>query len=619
MSEEKIPPRLQQGIDLIRDEVSRLSDSSGVYRMLNDKGEVLYVGKAKSLKKRVINYTQVARLPLRLQRMVSETRKMEFILTRTEVEALLLEANLIKSLDPVYNVLLKDDKSYPYIHVVGGHDFPKVERFRGKPDDQGEYFGPFASGSAVYETLETLQRVFQLRNCKDADFSTRKVPCLQYHIKRCTAPCVGRVTRESYAQQVADARDFLTGKSRDVQARLQSKMMAASADQKYEAAAFYRDRIKILTQIQSRQGIDGHAVGDADMVGAVIADGRVCVQVFFFRNGQSFGNRSFFPTHTEDMGMDEILATFLAQFYRDKHIPPEILVNARPQECEVLEGALSELAGRKVGVTVPRRGARKGIMDLVVTNAQEALQRHLLQKQDDEAALAKMADLFGMDRLPERIEIYDNSHTGGSYMVGAMVVAGREGFIKKAYRKFNIRDAAASDDYGMMREVMRRRFAKVDLDHDAHFPDLLLIDGGAGQLRVVREELERLGLFDRLVVVGISKGEDRNAGREKFHMTGRTEFQLPLHDPTLQYMQRLRDEAHRFAIGSHRIRRNKSLEISVLDDVPAVGPSRKKALLLHFGSAKAVQDATIEDLAKVKGISRDLAKKIYGFFHSGTI
>lgn len=617
MTDIKIPPRLQQGIDLIRDEVSRLSDASGVYRMLNDKGVVLYVGKAKSLKKRVANYTQVARLPHRLQRMVSETRKMEFILTRTEVEALLLEANLIKTLDPVYNILMKDDKSYPYIHLSDTLGFPKVLRFRGKPDKDGDYFGPFASGYAVYETLEIIQRVFQLRNCKDTDFTTRKTPCLQYHIKRCTAPCVGRVTEEQYAQQVSDTKDFLTGKSREVQEKIQIKMMEASENKAYEQAAFYRDRIKILTSIQSRQGIDGFAVGDADMIAMTLDKGQVCIQIFFFRNGQSYGNRSFFPVHTDDVSDDEIMASFIAQFYTGKHIPPEILVNLLPYENHVLEEALAQLADRKISIAVPQRGKRKDIMGMVVQNAREALQRHLLQKQNDDLALEKIAEIFEMEKLPERIEIYDNSHTGGTNMVGGMVVAGRDGFIKKAYRKFNIREAVAADDYGMMREVMRRRFAKIE--HDENFPDLLLIDGGQGQLTVVKEELDVLGLFDKLTVVGISKGEDRNAGREKFHMAGREIFQLPLNDPTLQYLQRLRDEAHRFAIGSHRIKRNKSIEISVLDDISGIGPSRKKALIHHFGSAKAVQDATIEDISKVSGISREMAQKIYGFFHSGTI
>ncbi len=617
MTDIKIPPRLQQGIDLIRDEVSRLSDASGVYRMLNDKDVVLYVGKAKSLKKRVANYTQVARLPHRLQRMVSETRKMEFILTRTEVEALLLEANLIKTLDPVYNILLKDDKSYPYIHLSDTLGFPKVLRFRGKPDKDGDYFGPFASGYAVYETLEIIQRVFQLRNCKDTDFTTRKTPCLQYHIKRCTAPCVGRVTEEQYAQQVSDTKDFLTGKSREVQEKIQIKMMEASENKAYEQAAFYRDRIKILTSIQSRQGIDGFAVGDADMIAMTLDKGQVCIQIFFFRNGQSYGNRSFFPVHTDDVSDDEIMASFIAQFYTGKHIPPEILVNLLPYENHVLEEALAQLADRKISIAVPQRGKRKDIMGMVVQNAREALQRHLLQKQNDDLALEKIAEIFKMEKLPERIEIYDNSHTGGTNMVGGMVVAGRDGFIKKAYRKFNIREAVAADDYGMMREVMRRRFAKIE--HDENFPDLLLIDGGQGQLTVVKEELDVLGLFDKLTVVGISKGEDRNAGREKFHMAGREIFQLPLNDPTLQYLQRLRDEAHRFAIGSHRIKRNKSIEISVLDDISGIGPSRKKALIHHFGSAKAVQDATIEDISKVSGISREMAQKIYGFFHSGTI
>jgi excinuclease ABC subunit C len=617
MTDNKYPPRLQAGIELIKGEVSRLTDSSGVYRMLNEKGDVLYVGKAKSLKKRVANYTQPLRMPHRIQRMVSETMKMEFILTRTEVEALLLEANLIKTLNPIYNILLKDDKSYPYIHLSNTLGFPKALRFRGKPDKEGEYFGPFASGYAVYETLETIQRVFQLRNCKDTDFQTRKTPCLQYHIKRCTAPCVGKVSVEEYAQQVRDTQDFLTGKSREVQSRIQDKMERASQSQAYEQAAFYRDRIKILTSIQSRQGIDGYAVGDADMIALVKDKGQICIQIFFFRNGQSYGNRSFFPNHTEDILEAEIMTGLIGQFYPGKHIPPEILVNEMPHEESLLSEALGQLSGRKISIIVPQRGKRKDIMDMVITNAREALQRHLMQKQNDDEALEKITELFEMNKPPERIEIYDNSHTGGTNMVGAMVVAGPEGFIKKAYRKFNIKTAKAGDDFGMMREVMQRRFRK--LTENETLPDLLLIDGGQGQFGVVREELEVLGIFDKMTVVGISKGEDRNAGREKFHMAGREVFQLPLHDPTLQYLQRLRDEAHRFAIGTHRIKRNKSLEISVLDDIPAIGPARKKALLHHFGSAKAVQDASIEDLSKVVGISKDLAEKIYGFFHSGSI
>lgn len=612
-----LPQRLQEGINLIKDEVSRLTDSSGVYRMLNDKGDVLYVGKAKSLKKRVANYTQVARLPHRLQRMVSETRKMEFILTRTEVEALLLEANLIKTLNPYYNILLKDDKSYPYIHLNPSLGFPKVERFRGIPDKEGDYFGPFASGYAVYETIETIQRVFQLRNCKDSDFQTRKSPCLQYHIKRCTAPCIGRVGEKEYAAQVKDTRDFLTGKSREVQERFHDKMAEASAAQEYERAAFYRDRIQIMTSIQSRQGINGYAIGSADMVAMVRDKGRVCIQIFFFRNGQSYGNRAFFPVHTEDATDANIIESFLAQFYTGKHIPVDIFVNILPDNKEMLEEALGQLAERSVTIHQPQRGQRKDVMDVVVRNAQEALLRHAQEKDKDDSALEALVDLFGLEKIPTRIEIYDNSHTGGTNMVGGMVVAGPDGFMKKAYRKFNIREAGASDDYGMMREVMRRRFSKVSADEI--LPDLLLIDGGAGQLSVVHEELTALGLFDKMTVVGISKGEDRNAGREKFHMVGRDVFQLPLNHPTLHYLQKLRDEAHRFAIGSHRARRNKSIKISTLDDIPNVGPARKKALLMHFGSAKSVQDARVEDLEKVAGISRELAQKIYGFFHSGSI
>ncbi len=604
------------GVRTIREEVARLNDSAGVYRMLGESGDVLYVGKAKSLKKRVISYTRVDMLPHRLQRMVSETRKMEFIHTQTEVEALLLESNLIKSLKPKYNVLLKDDKSYPYILMTAEHDFPQIQKFRGKPDKKGQYFGPFASGQAVNETLVLLQRVFMLRNCTDSYFAARTRPCLQYHIKRCTAPCVGHVSQEKYAGQVADARAFLAGKSRDIQDRLQEQMLAASAAQDYELAATFRDRIRVLTQMQAKQRINGMALGDADLVALIMREGYVCVQVFFFRGGQSFGNRSMFPVHTEQMTVEEVMALTLAQFYEGKPVPPEIIVSDRPDDAELLENSLSQAAGHKVTITCPSRGIKKEFIDFALKNADESLQRHILTRKSDAAFLETVATMFGMDKSPERIEIYDNSHVSGTNMIGAMVVAGPEGLMKNAYRKFNIRDAAAADDYGMMREVMARRFANAKPD-DENWPDLLLIDGGLGQLGAVHEVLDEMGASEHLTIVGIAKGEDRNAGREKFFIRGNEMFQLPLHDPVLHYLQRLRDEAHRFAIGTHRTRRAMQTGVSVLDDLPGVGPKRKKALLHHFGSAKAVQDARTEDLAKVEGVSKDLAKKIYDYFHSG--
>ncbi len=604
------------GVCTIRDEVGRLTDSAGVYRMLGESGDVLYVGKAKSLKKRVISYTRVEMLPHRLQRMVAETRKMEFIHTQTEVEALLLESNLIKSLKPKYNVLLKDDKSYPYILMTAEHDFPQIQKFRGKPDKKGQYFGPFASGQAVNETLVLLQRVFMLRNCTDSYFAARTRPCLQYHIKRCTAPCVGHATKEQYAAQVADARAFLAGKSRDIQDKLQVQMLAASAAQDYELAVTFRDRIRVLTHMQAKQRMNGMALGDADLVAIVMREGYVCVQVFFFRGGQSFGNRSMFPVHAEQMSEGEMMALTLAQFYEGKPIPPEVIVSVMPDDAELIENSLSQAVGHKVTVTCPARGIKKEFIDFALKNADESLQRHILTRKSDAAFLETVATMFEMAKPPQRIEIYDNSHVSGTNMIGAMVVAGPEGLMKNAYRKFNIRDAAAADDYGMMREVMARRFAKVTPD-DENWPDLLLIDGGLGQLNAVREVLDEMGVSEHLTIVGIAKGEDRNAGREKFFMQGRDMFQLPLHDPVLHYLQRLRDEAHRFAIGTHRTRRAMQTGVSALDELPGVGPKRKKALLHHFGSAKTVQDATIDDLTKVEGISKDLAKKIYDYFHSG--
>ena len=616
MTENPLETIFSVGIAVIRDEVSRLKDVPGVYRMLSEKGEVLYVGKAKSLKKRVINYTRIEKLPHRIQRMVAETRKMEFIHTQTEVEALLLEANLIKSLRPAYNVLLKDDKSYPYILMTEDHPYPLITKFRGKPDRKGTYFGPFASGYAVNETLMLLQRVFMLRNCSDSYFAARTRPCLQYHIKRCTAPCVNKVTHDDYMQQANSARDFLSGKSRQVQDKLQHDMLAASAAQDYELAASLRDRIRVLTQIQSKQRINGMALGDADVVAMVTRAGKVCIQVFFFRGGQSFGNRSLFPVHTESETESEIMASFLAQFYEGKPVPPEIIVSLEPSEISLLQEGLSSATGRKVVITVPSRGQKREFVDFAIQNAEEALQRNLLQRQTDGKYLEQVAELFMMDVPPKRIEVYDNSHVSGTNMIGAFIVAGPEGFEKNSYRKFNIKSAAMADDYGMMREVMARRFGKVTSD-DENWPDIVLVDGGLGQLNAVYEVFDELGISNQLTVVGIAKGEDRNAGREKFFMRGRDMFQLPINDPVLHYLQRLRDEAHRFAIGTHRTRRAMATGVSQLDELPGVGPKRKKALLLHFGSAKAVADATVEDLAKVEGISWDLAEKIYGYFHSG--
>ncbi|MDY0028711.1 MAG: excinuclease ABC subunit UvrC [Pseudobdellovibrionaceae bacterium] len=609
-----LPPQLAEGVGVIKASIRDIGDSAGVYRMLNETGDVLYVGKAKRLSRRVVSYTRPLLLPVRLQRMIAQTRHMEFIKTKTEAEALLLESNLIKTLKPKYNVLLKDDKSYPYILMTDRAEYPQLIKFRGRPEKDGTYFGPFASAWAVNETLSLLQRVFMLRNCTDSYFAARKTPCLQYHIKRCTAPCVGKVSDDGYCAQVRDAKDFLSGKTRDVQERLMSAMMDASASQDYEVAAQLRDRIKVLTQVQSRQGLNAMSVGDADVVAMVVREQNVCVQVFFYRGGQSYGNKSYFWDLEGRVSESEVIGGFLAQFYQSRPVPKKIYVNILPRETDVIEAAYN------VQIRHVTRGEVSGLVELAERNAQDSLLRHLAEKGSDQKILRDMVELFGLDDIPQRIEIYDNSHISGTNMIGAMVVASPEGFEKKAYRTYNIKMAGASDDYAMMREVMLRRFGKVSLDSidisSKDWPALLLIDGGAGQLSAVHEVLDELGISDFLTVVGIAKGEKRNAGREKFFIKGREMFQLPIHDPVLHYLQRLRDEAHRFAIGTHRNKRAKAALGSQLDHVPGIGAKRKKALLLHFGSAKAVEDASVEDLAKVEGISWVMAEQIYNFFHS---
>jgi excinuclease ABC subunit C len=612
---------LQQGADLIRRLVRTLPDTPGVYRMMDAKGDVLYVGKAKSLKKRVANYTLTSKLPLRLQRMVAQTVTMEFVNTHTEVEALLLESNLIKKLKPRYNVLLRDDKSFPYILITGDHDFPLLTKHRGARVGKGDYFGPFAAGGAVSRVLNALQKAFLLRNCTDNIFATRTRPCLQYHIKRCTAPCVGYVTREDYAAQVEQARAFLDGRSTEIQADLATRMQAASDAQNYEDAAALRDRIRALTAIQTKQDINVPGLRDADVIALWPEQGRSCVQVFFFRGGQNFGNRAYFPRHTADDAPEAVLAAFMAQFYENKPVPPEIMVSHEPEEVELLSAALSApgKAGRKVTITVPQRGDRKRLLDFALNNARDALAREGLKLAGEKVLLDKVATLFGLDDAPNRIEVYDNSHVSGTNMVGGLIVAGPEGFRKTAYRKFNIKTAAAADDFGMMREVMQRRFGRALKEGKGpgteDWPDLVLIDGGLGQLSAVMAALMELGIADDLNVVSIAKGPDRNAGREKFFVPGQDMFQLPIDDPVLHYLQRLRDEAHRFAIGAHRARRTGDISVSPLDDVPGIGARRKKALLHYFGSAQEVARAGIEDLQKVDGISRATALIIYNHFH----
>lgn len=615
------PPKnsLERGADVIRGYAKNLPEKPGVYRMLNEKGDVLYVGKARALKKRVVTYSHVMKLPNRLKRMVSETTAMEFITTNSEVEALLLESNLIKKLRPPFNILLKDDKSFPYILFTSDHAFPQVQKHRGARGGKGEYFGPFASAGAVNRTIDMLQRIFKLRNCSDSYFAARKRPCLQYHIKRCTAPCVGKISEEDYRKNADQARAFLTGDSRAIQKEFQAIMESAAEEMDFELAAEYRDRIRALASVQSHQDINVEGMRDADVIAYYQREGKTCIQVFFFRGGQNFGNRAYFPKHDKDDAAEDILSDFMAQFYDGKPVPPEIMVSCCPSELELLQEAFSQKEGRKISIATPVRGQRRRLLEFVEKNAKEALERHLLERKGENELLEGVAKLFGMDGTPERIEIYDNSHISGTNMVGAMVVAGAEGFRKNAYRKFNIRIAEKADDYGMMREVMSRRFGRalkeeVDKDSD-EWPDLLLIDGGLGQFNTVKEVLTELGVWDDLTVVSIAKGPDRNAGREQFFMDGRAPFQLPVNDAVLHYLQRLRDEAHRFAIGAHRKRRTMDITKNPLDEIAGIGAARKKALLHHFGSAKAIKSAGVEDLMKVEGISRAQAEKIFAFFN----
>lgn len=610
---------LERGADLIRGYARNLPEKPGVYRMLDARGDVLYVGKARALKKRVVTYSHVMKLPNRLKRMVSETASMEFITTNSEVEALLLESNLIKKLRPPFNILLKDDKSFPYILFTSDHPFPQVRKHRGARGKDGEYFGPFASAGAVNRTIDLLQRIFKLRNCTDSYFAARKRPCLQYHIKRCTAPCVGKISQEDYAKNAEQARAFLAGDSRAVQDEFRKLMEAASEDMDFELAADYRDKIRAMAAIQSHQDINVEGMRDADVIAYAQREGKTCIQIFFFRGGQNFGNRAYFPKHDKADQPEFILSDFMAQFYDGKPVPPQIFVSDRPAECDLLQEAFSQKENRKVSITVPERGQRKRLLDFVEKNAKEALARHLLERKGEAELLDAVAELFALEGAPERIEVYDNSHISGTNMVGAMVVAGPEGFRKSAYRKFNIKTAQAADDYGMMREVMTRRFGRAlkdDVDKDGEeWPDLLLIDGGLGQFNTVKDILTEMGIWDDLTVVAIAKGPDRNAGREQFFMDGRAPFQLPINDPVLHYLQRVRDEVHRFAIGAHRTRRKMDITKNPLDEIAGIGAARKRALLHHFGSAKAIKSAGVEDLLKVEGISRAQAEKIFAFFN----
>jgi len=588
--------------------------------MHDAKGNPLYIGKAKNLKKRVAAYTGPNRMDGRLQRMISATTSMEFITTHTEVEALLLESNLIKKLKPRYNILLRDDKSFPYILITGDHDWPQITKHRGARNRTGRYFGPFASAGAVNATINALQKAFPLRNCSDSIFSSRTRPCLQYQIKRCTAPCVGKIEAKDYGIIVDQAFSFLSGKSHAIQESFSDRMQAASTDLDFERAAIYRDRIHALTQIQARQDINNPGIGDADVVAVHQKANQTCVQVFFFRAGQNFGNRAHFPSHAGDRGAAEVAEAFLGQFYSGNPPPKQILLSHSIAHHALVEEALSLRAKRKVSLLTPKRGKKHELVVRAVVNAAQALDRRLAESASQRRLLEGVADAFGLETTPQRIEVYDNSHISGSDAVGSMIVAGPEGMARNQYRKFNIKnpDLTPGDDFGMVREVLTRRFSRL-LKEDAPresgtWPDLVLIDGGAGQLSSAQSVFTDLGITG-VALGAISKGPDRNAGREQFHFPDKPAFPLAEGDSVLYFLQRLRDEAHRFAIEAHRGRRSRRITSSPLDDVPGIGSARKRALLHHFGSAKAVTEAGITDLESVEGISNTVADAIYNYFH----
>ena len=610
---------MQTGHGVIQAYLKTLDGSPGVYRMLNAASEVLYVGKARNLRNRVSNYARPSGHSGRIARMIAETASMMFLTTRTETEALLLEQNLIKQLKPRYNVLLRDDKSFPNILIPTDHPYPMIKKHRGKRSEEGHYFGPFASAGAVNRTLNQLQRVFLLRNCTDAMFAGRSRPCLQYQIKRCAGPCVDKISSADYARLVADAKRFLEGKTTDVQANLAAEMAKASDDLEFERAAALRDRIKALTQVQSAQGINPRGVSEADVIALHLENGQACVQVFFIRANQSWGNRDFYPRTPAGAEEPEILEAFLTQFYDDKE-PPRLLLLSHPVDNDDLVAqALSERAGRKVELSVPQRGEKAELVENAARNARESLARKMSESATQNKLLSGLAEAFDLDAPPKRIEVYDNSHIQGTNAVGGMIVAGAEGFLKSQYRKFNIKsDAGAnSDDFGMMKEVLTRRFERL-LKEDPErktdaWPDLLLIDGGAGQVSAVESIMAELGVDD-IAMIGVAKGVDRDHGKEEFHRSGQRPFALRMNDPVLYFVQRLRDEAHRWAIGAHRAKRAKAVSATPLDDIPGVGAARKRALLAHFGSAKAVSRAAIPDLMAVSGISEPLAQKISDFF-----
>ncbi|HZP20701.1 MAG TPA: excinuclease ABC subunit UvrC [Bauldia sp.] len=618
----------RRGVEVIADIVKRLPNGPGVYRMVDAKGAVLYVGKARSLKKRVQSYTRINNVSGRIARAINATAAMEFVSTRTETEALLLEANLIKRLRPRFNVLLRDDKSFPYILITGDHPAPAMAKHRGARTRKGEYFGPFASAGAVARTIAAMQRAFLIRTCSDSFYASRTRPCLLHQIKRCSAPCTGVISHQDYARLVKEATDFLSGRSQAVRVEMQREMQAASERLDFEAAAVFRDRIAALSHTQAHQGINPQTIDEADLFAAYQDGGHTIVEVFFFRTGQNWGNRAYFPRADRSVETPEVLASFVAQFYDDKPIPKLVLLSHAVEEQDLLQLALSERAGRRVTVNVPERGEKRELMQQALANAREALGRQLAEAATQRTLLQGVAERFGLAEPPRRIEVYDNSHIMGTNAVGAMIVAGPEGFVKSQYRKFNMRSPGLTpgDDFAMMREMLGRRFGRLLKEAGPRegalsengaigpWPDLVLIDGGRGQLGVAMEVLSELGITD-LPLVAIAKGPDRDAGRENFILPGREPFMLPPRDPVLYFVQRLRDEAHRFAIGSHRTRRKMDIARNPLDEIEGIGPARKRALLRHFGTAKAVGRANITDLLAVPGISNEMAQTIYDHFH----
>jgi excinuclease ABC subunit C len=597
-----------------------LDSSPGVYRMLDSESRVLYVGKARNLRARVSSYARPTGHSGRISRMIANTASMMFLTTKTETEALLLEQNLIKQLKPKFNVLLRDDKSFPNILVTADHDYPQIKKHRGAKKEKGSYYGPFASAGAVNRTLNQLQRVFLLRDCSNSMFDSRTRPCLQHQIKRCSAPCVGKISAEDYRQTVRDAERFLSGKSTEIQGRLARDMAEASEAMEFERAAALRDRIKALTQVQTAQGINPQGVNEADIIALHMEGGQACVQVFFIRANQNWGNRDYYPRVGADVDAAEVLEAFIGQFYDTREPPRQLILSNEIENPDLMAEALSGKIGRKVELLVPQRGEKAELVDGALRNARESLARKMAETATQTKLLQGLVEAFDLPKSPERIEVYDNSHIQGTNAVGAMIVAGPEGMMKNQYRKFNIRgdDLTPGDDFGMMKEVLHRRFKRLikeDPDRSRGlWPDLLLIDGGAGQVSAVASIMAQHGVED-IPMVGVAKGIDRDAGKEEFHRVGKRVMALRHNDPVLYFVQRLRDEAHRFAIGTHRAKRAKGISATPLDDVPGVGAARKRALLAHFGSAKAVGRANLSDLKAVEGVSDALAETIYGYFH----